>query len=225
VSNADVMHTYQGLLGGHARGRSMARSLGRRRFSMSLFVVYFGLKRRHDNLAHHSILFGPQYKPLIEAIRGAKPLREDFSIYLHAPSVTDDSLAPPGHSAYYALSPVPNLRQPIDWGAEGPRYAQKLLAAIERRAIPGLRADLDTLRIFTPEDFRTELNAHLGAAFSLEPILSQSAYFRVHNRDDVIRNLYFVGAGAHPGAGVPGVIGSAKATARVVLDDLAAQAV
>jgi phytoene desaturase len=221
VSNADVMHTYGELLKGHARGRQMHKGLGRRRFSMSLFVVYFGLKRRHDHLSHHTILFGPEYKGLVDAICGAKPLRDDFSIYLHAPSVTDDSLAPPGCSGYYALSPVPNLTQQIDWAVEGPKYADRLLESIERRAIPGLRADLDTLRIFTPADFQTELNAHLGSAFSLEPILTQSAYFRVHNRDARLRNLYFVGAGAHPGAGVPGVVGSAKATAGVIAQDLA----
>lgn len=220
VSNADVMHTYQTLLKDHPRGRRMERSLGRRRFSMSLFVVYFGLKRRHEHLRHHTILFGPEYKGLVDAICGAKPLREDFSIYLHSPSVTDESLAPSGGSTHYALVPVPNLRQPIDWATEGPKFADKILAEIEARAIPGLRADLATLKIFTPDDFKSQLNAHLGSAFSLEPILSQSAYFRVHNRDAVLDNLYFVGAGTHPGAGVPGVVGSAKATAGVIEKDL-----
>jgi len=224
ASNADVMHTYGELLKGHDRGRRMRQSLSRRRFSMSLFVVYFGLKRRHDEMRHHTILFGPEYKQLVDAICGAKPLREDFSIYLHAPSVTDDGLAPEGCSTYYALSPVPNLKQPIDWVVEGPRYAERLLEAIERRALPGLREDLVTMRIFTPQDFQTELNAHLGSAFSLEPILTQSAYFRIHNRDRVLKNLYFVGAGAHPGAGVPGVVGSAKATARLIAQDLALEA-
>jgi phytoene desaturase len=226
VSNADVMHTYASLLSGHRRGDAMRRSLARRRFSMSLFVVYFGLKAPPPaDLRHHTILFGPEYKSLIDDIVAAKPLREDFSIYLHGPSVTDASLAPEGCSTYYALSPVPNLKQDIDWAEEGPRYAERLLESIERRAIPGLRANLDTMRIFTPNDFRSQLNAHLGNAFSLEPILSQSAYFRIHNRDDVISNLYFVGAGAHPGAGVPGVIGSAKATAGVIASDLALPAI
>ena len=220
VSNADVVHTYANLLADHPRGQGMARRLKRRRHSMSLFVVYFGLKRRHDHLRHHTILFGPKYRELVSAICGAKPLREDFSLYLHAPSVTDDSLAPPGCSTYYVLSPVPNLRQPIDWATEGPRYADRILDALEERVLPGLRQDLVTQRIFTPFDFRDQLNAHLGSAFSLEPILTQSAYFRVHNRDAVIRNLYFVGAGTHPGAGVPGVVGSAKATARVISEDL-----
>lgn len=222
ASNADVVHTYAELLKGSARGREKGAALKRRRHSMSLFVLYFGVKGAPPpDLRHHTILFGPQYKELVAAICGAKPLRDDFSIYLHAPSVTDDSMAPPGCSAYYALSPVPNLRQSIDWAEEGPKYAARLLEAIERRAIPGLRENLVTQRIFTPADFKTELNAWRGAAFSLEPILTQSAWFRVHNRDDVIPNLYFVGAGTHPGAGVPGVVGSARATAGVILDDLA----
>jgi phytoene desaturase len=221
ASNGDVMHTYRDLLGGAPRGRQMAQRLARRRFSMSLFVVYFGLRRPPGDLKHHTILFGPKYKELVQAICGAKPLREDFSLYLHAPSVTDPSLAPEGCSTYYALSPVPNLKQDIDWAVEGPRYADRILDALQARVLPGLREELATLRIFTPQDFKTELNAHLGSAFSLEPILSQSAYFRVHNRDDAIPNLYFVGAGTHPGAGVPGVVGSAKATASVILGDLA----
>jgi phytoene desaturase len=224
ASNGDVMHTYKDLLGESRRGRSRAGSLGRKRFSMSLFVVYFGLRGPPpEGLKHHTILFGESYKELVSDICGAKPLREDFSLYLHAPSVTDPSLAPEGCSTYYVLAPVPNLRQDIDWAVEGPRYAGRLLEALERRALPGLKERLVTQRIFTPADFKTELNAWQGSAFSLEPILTQSAWFRVHNRDDVLGNLYFVGAGTHPGAGVPGVIGSAKATARVIMDDLALQ--
>ena len=176
------------------------------------------------DLSEIQTLSVPERLELVSAICGGKPLRDDFSLYLHAPSVTDDSLAPPGCSAYYVLSPVPNLRQPIDWGAEGPRYADRILRSLEDRVLPGLREDLVTQRIFTPEDFKSELNAHLGSAFSLEPILTQSAYFRVNNRDRAIPNLYFVGAGAHPGAGVPGVVGSAKATARLIEADFPAAA-
>jgi phytoene desaturase len=225
ATNADVMHAYRHLLRNTPRGPAMARNLAKKRFSMSLFVVYFGVRGAPPpELRHHTILFGPEYRRLVADICAARPLRDDFSLYLHAPSVTDASLAPEGCSAYYALSPVPNLRQPIDWAAEGPAYADRLLAAVERRVLPGLRANLVTQRIFTPADFETELNAWEGAAFSLEPILTQSAYFRVHNRDDAVRNLYFVGAGTHPGAGVPGVIGSAKATAGVILADQAREA-
>jgi len=223
ASNADIVHTYDHLLRGTLRGRSVGRSLKRRRFSPSLFVVHFGLKRAHPDLAHHTILFGPRYRGLIDEIYGKDALADDFSLYVHSPSVSDPSVAPPGCSTHYALSPVPHLgTADIDWDVEGPRYADRILASLEARLIPGLGADLVTRRIFTPKDFERELNAWQGSAFSLEPILTQSAWFRTHNRDDVIANLYFVGAGTHPGAGVPGVIGSAKATAGLMLADLGA---
>jgi len=134
-------------------------------------------------------------------------------------------MAPPGCEAFYVLSPVPHLGHlDIDWKKEGPRYADRIIDYLEARYIPGLRKEIVTQRIFTPEDFRDTLNSHLGAAFSLEPVLTQSAFFRTHNRDEKIPNLYFVGAGTHPGAGVPGVVNSAKATARLILDDLTSQA-
>jgi len=218
ASNADVVHTYAKLLRGHPRGRAEGVAMGRKRHSMSLFVIYFGLKRQHPNLAHHTVLFGPRYKELIAEIFSGPDLADDFSLYLHAPSRSDASLAPPGQEAFYVLAPVPHLRSAdLDWSVVGPAYRDRIFAYLEKRYIPGLTADLVTSRIFTPFEFRDELNAHNGSAFSLEPILTQSAYFRAHNRDDVIRNLYFVGAGTHPGAGVPGVIGSAKATASLML--------
>jgi phytoene desaturase len=221
ASNADIVHTYDTLLAGDPRGRAVAKRLKRRRYSPSLFVVHFGLKRAHPDMAHHTICFGPRYKGLIDEIYGRDGLADDFSLYVHAPSVTDPSLAPPGCSTYYALSPVPHLATAnIDWDVEGPRYADRILESLEARVLPGLRADLATRRIFTPKDFERELNAWRGSAFSLEPVLTQSAWFRTHNRDDVIPNLYFVGAGTHPGAGVPGVIGSAKATAGLMIADL-----
>ncbi|HXQ17661.1 MAG TPA: phytoene desaturase [Caulobacteraceae bacterium] len=225
ASNADIVHTYGALLADDRRGQAVAKSLKRRRFSPSLFVLHFGLKRTHPDLAHHTILFGPRYKGLIDEIYGKDALADDFSLYLHAPCVTDPSLAPEGCSTYYALSPVPHLgTAPIDWDVEGPLYAERILEAIEARYIPGLKADLVTQRIFTPKDFERELNAWQGSAFSLEPVLTQSAWFRTHNRDDVIANLYFVGAGTHPGAGVPGVIGSAKATAGLMIADAKSKA-
>jgi phytoene desaturase len=220
ASNADVMHTYGNLLAHEPRAASTARSLKRKRFSMSLFVVYFGLKRRHPDLKHHIVLFGPRYRELIRDIFNGPAVPDDFSLYLHAPSVSDPDLAPPGCSTYYVLSPVPHLgNAPVDWEIEGPRYRDRILLYLEERLLPGLRSDLVTCRIFTPADFRDELNAHLGSAFSLEPILTQSAYFRAHNADRHIAGLYLVGAGTHPGAGVPGVVGSAKATASVILAD------
>lgn len=219
ASNADVMHTYARLLEGTPRGQAAARRLARKRWSMSLFVIYFGLRGERRDLRHHMVLFGARYRELIREIFRGSALPEDFSLYLHAPSVTDPSLAPPGHSAYYVLSPVPHLgNAPIDWSVEGPRYRDRILDYLDERYIPGLKRDLVTSHILTPDGFRDDLNSHHGSAFSLEPVLTQSAFFRTHNRDDVIRNLYFVGAGTHPGAGVPGVVGSAKATAGLMLE-------
>lgn len=219
ASNADVVHTYKALLGHEPRGASKARALERKRFSMSLFVIYFGLSKSPENLQHHTVCFGPRYRELIREIFNDATLADDFSLYLHAPCVTDPSLAPEGCSAHYVLAPVPHLgNAPIDWEQEGPRYRDRILEYLEAHYIPDLRKHLVTCRFFTPLDFREELNAHLGSAFSLEPILTQSAWFRPHNRDGEIPNLYLVGAGTHPGAGVPGVVGSAKATARLMLE-------
>jgi phytoene desaturase len=221
ASNADVMHTYRTLLGAEPRAARQARRLDRQRFSMSLFLVYFGTRRRHPHLAHHNVIFGPRYRELLGDIFDRGVLADDFSLYLHAPTVSDPSLAPPGCEAFYVLAPVPHLgKLDVDWTVEGPRYADRILAYLEARYIPGLRDDLVTRRIFTPLDFKHELHAHHGSAFSLEPVLTQSAWFRVHNRDARIRGLYFVGAGTHPGAGVPGVVNSAKATAGLMVGDL-----
>ena len=221
ASNADVVHTYKSLLRGTARGAANARALERKRYSMSLFVIYFGLKGKREDLRHHMVLFGPRYRALVSEIFKSPKLADDFSLYLHAPSVTDDSLAPEGHSAYYVLSPVPHLgtAPDIDWSVAGPQYRDRILDYLDERYIPGLKRDLVTVRHISPVDFRDDLNSHLGSAFSVEPILTQSAFFRPHNRDDVIPNLYIVGAGTHPGAGIPGVVGSAKATAGLMIAD------
>ena len=220
ASNADVVHTYRDMLRSTKHGEAQGRKLGAKRHSMSLFVIYFGLKTQHPELKHHMVLFGQRYRELIDEIFKGSQLADDFSLYLHAPSVTDDSLAPPGQSAYYVLSPVPHLGTAnIDWDEEGPRYRDRILQYLNDRYIPGLLDDLVTVRHFNPFDFRDELNAHLGSAFSIEPILTQSAWFRPHNRDDKISNLYIVGAGTHPGAGIPGVVGSAKATAGLMIAD------
>lgn len=222
ASNADVVHTYGALLGHHPRGVAEAASLGKKRFSNSLFVLYFGLDHHHEQLRHHTVCFGPRYQGLIEEIFKGGQLADDFSLYLHAPCVTDPSLAPPGCGSHYVLAPVPHLgNADIDWEVEGPRYRERIFDYLEQRYMPGLRSQLVTSRIFTPFDFRDQLNAHVGSAFSLEPILTQSAWFRPHNRDRDLPNLYLVGAGTHPGAGVPGVIGSAKATAGLMLEDRA----
>jgi len=221
ASNADVVRTYDML--GHRRAPGASARLKRKRFSPSLFVVHFSTEGSWPDVPHHSILFGPRYGGLLKEIYGGSSLPQDPSIYLHHPTATDPSMAPEGRSTFYALAPVPHLgRTSLDWSVEGPRYARRLLEILEQRTMPGLTARLGEVFHFGPADFEKELNSHLGSAFSLEPVLTQSAYFRVHNRDDVIRNLYFVGAGTHPGAGIPGVVGSAKATAGLMLEDLAA---
>jgi phytoene desaturase len=188
---------------------------------MSLFLIYFGTRRQYPNLQHHNIIFGPRYRELLKDIFSRGRLADDFSLYLHAPTRSDPSLAPPGCEAFYVLSPVPHLgKLPVDWTMEGARYAERILGYLERHYIPNLSNEIVTQRIFTPQDFQSELNAYFGSAFSLEPRLMQSAYFRVPNRDPHLTGLYLVGAGTHPGAGIPGVVNSAKATAGLILDDI-----
>jgi len=221
VSNADLHQTYARLYSEHPAAASRARKLERMDWSMSLFVLYFGTRRKYPGLAHHTILFGPRYRELLEDIFKGCRLADDFSLYLHAPTVTDPSLAPPGGETFYVLSPVPHLgRAAIDWESAKHAYAQKILDYLERQ-LPGLRRDIVTERVFTPLDFQNTLGTWQGASFSVAPRLLQSAYFRPHNRDEKIPGLYIVGAGTHPGAGVPGVINSAKATARILLADAA----
>jgi phytoene desaturase len=222
-SNADVVHSYEKLLRGHIRGQSYGKALKKKSYSMSLFVIYFGLKAKHPDMKHHIILLGKRYKELIAEIFGkGRKLPDDFSLYLHAPSVTDDTMAPEGCSSYYVLSPVPHLgHADVDWDEVGPKYTDIILDYLEKHSIPNLRRDLDVVKTLTPFGFRDEMNSHLGSAFSVEPVLTQSAWFRPHNRDDVISNFYIVGAGTHPGAGVPGVVGAAKATAGVIAEDFA----
>lgn len=219
ASNADVVRTYDML--DHRSAKHSAAKLRRKRFSPSLFVVHFATEGTWSDIPHHSILFGPRYAGLLDDIYRGSELADDPSIYLHHPTATDPRMAPPGKSTFYALAPVPHLgRAQLDWDSEGPRYAKRLTGIIEQRMMPGLSKRVGTQFHFGPVEFESELNSHLGSAFSLEPILSQSAYFRVHNRDDHVPNLYFVGAGTHPGAGIPGVVGSAKATAGLMIADL-----
>ncbi|HYX39723.1 MAG TPA: phytoene desaturase [Oligoflexus sp.] len=222
VSNADIYHTYDKLLADNPSARQKASRMSRQDFSMSLFVIYFGCNKRFDRLTHHNIMFGQRYKGLLDDIFKTGRLADDFSLYVHAPGETDTSLAPPGQFGYYVLAPVPNLKiSSVDWAKEAPIFADKILNYLEQHYMPGLQASIQVKRLFTPRDFETELNALHGAAFSLTPTLRQSAYFRVHNRDSRIDGMYFVGAGTHPGAGIPGVIGSAKATCSVIDQDYA----
>lgn len=220
VSNADIHHTYAQLLRGVPAAKAMTRRLEKMEWSMSLFVLYFGTDRRYaDRVAHHTILFGARYKELLAEIFHGSNLPEDFSLYLHAPTVTDPSLAPAGCESFYVLSPVPHLgNAPLDWDRMADGYADRILSYLERH-LPDLRKHIVTQRTFTPRDFHDVYNTYLGSAFSCAPKLTQSAWFRPHNKDDRIPGMYVVGAGTHPGAGVPGVMNSAKATASVILKD------
>jgi phytoene desaturase len=225
ATNADIMHSYRDLLDHPRRQKSALATLKRKTFSPSLFVVHFGLKGTWPGIPHHMILFGPRYKGLLDDIYSNGVLAEDFSLYLHHPTVTDPSMAPEGHSTFYVLAPVPHQgKLPVDWKKMGPILEKRILDEIGKRLIPDIHDRIVTKFHYTPADFGSDLNAHLGSAFSLEPVLTQSAWFRTHNRDDVIANLYFVGAGTHPGAGIPGVVGSAKATAELMLADMTEQA-
>ncbi|MET0385453.1 MAG: phytoene desaturase [Polyangiales bacterium] len=222
VSNADLHHTYERLFPEERSARRQVKHLESLEWSMSLFVLYFGTNRSYrDRVAHHTVLFGPRYKELLREIFHGAVLPDDFSLYLHAPTVTDPSLAPPDCDSFYVLSPVPHLGQArLPWSELAPLYAEKILTALEV-LMPGLRESVVVKHWRTPETFRDELGAYQGSAFSCAPTLRQSAWFRPHNRDPHIPGLYLVGAGTHPGAGVPGVVNSAKATARVILEDFA----
>jgi phytoene desaturase len=217
VSNADSAWTYRHLLPKGA-GSWTHKKVDRARYSMSLFVWYFGTSRQYDDVPHHTILMGPRYRDLLTDIFRNKALADDFSLYLHRPTATDPNLAPAGCDAFYVLSPVPNLEGDIDWATAAEPYRQRIAAHLEQTILPGLGQSIVTSRVMTPLDFQDRLNAFRGAAFGLEPILTQSAWFRPHNRDDAIPNLFFVGAGTHPGAGLPGVLMSAKILDEVVPD-------
>ena len=217
VSNADSATTYRHLIAPEHRKRWTDAKLHRARYSMSLFVWYFGTRRQYPDVAHHTIALGPRYQALLTDIFERKLLAEDFSLYLHRPTATDPALAPPGCDTFYVLSPVPHLQSGTDWTVEAERYRRKIAERLEQTLLPGLQSEIVTSRLLTPIDFQERLSSFRGAAFGLEPVLTQSAWFRGHNRDDHFANLYFVGAGTHPGAGIPGVVGSAKATAGLIV--------
>jgi phytoene desaturase len=216
VSNADVATTYTRMLPNAVRRRNSDARWKRTRYSMSLFVLYFGTRRQYHAVAHHEILMGPRYEGLLGDIFRGRALSKDFSLYLHRPTATDPSLAPPGCDAFYALAPVPNLRSPTDWASAARPYRDAIVRYLEDRYLPGLSSEIVTERAIDPRYFRDTLGAHLGSAFSVEPVLTQSAWFRPHNRSEDVSNLYFAGAGTHPGAGLPGVISSGKIVADLI---------
>ena len=215
ISNADVAWTYLNLIPGKVRGmrNSDFRYKNLTRYSMSLVVIYFGTKKlyRHDGkLAHHNIILSERYKGLLTDIFGKKELPQDFSLYLHMPTLTDPSIAPDGHEGFYVLSPVPHLGADVDWRTAAKPYRDTIMQFLEDNYLPDLQANIVSEHMIDPLHFQDTLNSHMGAAFSIEPVLTQSAWFRPHNRSEDIDNLYFVGAGTHPGAGLPGVLSSSK---------------
>jgi phytoene desaturase len=218
VSNADVAWTYRHLLPAQVRRRWTDQRIDRARYSNGLFVWYFGTRRRYEDVAHHTIMLGPRYRGLLDDIFRRKVLAPDFSLYLHRPTATDPALAPPGCDTFYVLSPVPHLGGDVDWEAQAEPYRQAIERRLGETVLPGLEQEIATSVVTTPLDFQNRLLSYLGAGFSLEPVLSQSAWFRPHNRSEDVDRLYFVGAGTHPGAGVPGVLSSARVLDSVVPD-------
>jgi phytoene desaturase len=216
VSNADVGWTYRYLLRNHPRKRWTDRRLDRARYSMSLFVWYFGTNCRFDDVYHHMMILGPRYKELLQDIFIEHRLADDFSLYLHRPTASDPSLAPEGCDAFYVLSPVPHLGSGTDWSAKAEPYRAAVQQRLEETVLPGLGDAIVTSRVMTPQDFQDRLLSVNGAAFALEPQLFQSAWFRPHNKSEEVDGLFLVGAGTHPGAGLPGVVSSAR-----VVDQLA----
>lgn len=184
--------------------------------SMGLFVIFFGTRAKYKKIAHHTIWMGPRYRELLNDIFNKKILADDFSIYLHRPTATDQSFATNGGDSFYALVPVPNLQGEIDWDDTKDEYAKKIIKALGQTIMPDIENQIEDLFIMTPNDFKENYMTPHGTGFSIAPILSQSAWFRTHNKDDYYNNLFYVGAGTHPGAGVPGVINSAKVVDRII---------
>ncbi|SIT73176.1 phytoene desaturase [Ectothiorhodosinus mongolicus] len=218
VSNADSATTYQKLLSETPRQRWTDAKVAKARYSMSLMVWYFGTKKRYEDIPHHMIILGPRYKALLKDIFDRKVLAEDFSLYLHRPTATDPSLAPPGCDTFYVLSPVPHQQSGIDWAQQAEPYRQRIEQHLSKHILPDLENQVISSRLITPQYFENELSSYQGAAFGMEPILTQSAWFRPHNQSEEVENLYLVGAGTHPGAGLPGVISSARVLDSVVPD-------
>ena len=220
VSNADVANTYLKMIAPQHRRKYSDSKLNRMRYSMSLFVIYFGTSKTYPDIKHHTIILGERYRELLHDIFTDKHLPEDFSLYLHRPTASDPSMAPPGCDCFYVLAPVPNQKSGIDWKKQAKPFRDSIMTFLEKRYLPGVLDSVVSERLLTLLDFETTLNTHLGTGFSFEPILRQSAWFRPHNESEDVKNLFFTGAGTHPGAGVPGVLSSAKIVEQLVCQRL-----
>lgn len=216
VSNIDPLHLYRNVLDEAPQGRFLRLKRRRMQQSMGLFVLFFGTDRQYPDLAHHTIWLGRRFKELIQEIFHGDQLPDDFSLYIHRPTATDPSFAPEGCDSFYVLAPVPNLKAPINWSSEGPKLQERIVQALERTIMPGLSQHIRSDFFMSPEDFASDYLSVQGSGFSVAPIFSQSAWFRFHNQSEYLSNLYLVGAGSHPGAGVPGVLCSAKVVDRLL---------
>ena len=216
ICNADPPAVYEKLLNNKKTNSIFNWKKKRMEYSMGLFVYYFGTKKVYDDIAHHTIKFGNKYKEHLDDIFEKKKLNEDISFYLHRPSATDRSMAPEKHDCFYVLVPVPNNQSKIDWSKEGEKLKEIVIEKMESSLLPDLKNNIVEDFYLTPDYFEKELNTKHGSGFSIQPKFTQSAYFRFHNKSEVCDGLYFVGAGTHPGAGVPGVLSSAKVLDKIL---------
>ncbi len=216
ITNADPIYTNSNLIGYKKISLHNKFVQKTAKHSMGLFVLFFGTKVKYDDIAHHTIWMGPRYKELLSDIFDRYKLSEDFSIYLHRPTATDPDFAPMGCDSFYALVPVPNLKGNISWKDEASSFTQSIIKALEKTMMPKLSENICESFVMTPEDFLQDYNTPFGSGFSIAPLFRQSAWFRTHNKDDLYQNLFYVGAGTHPGAGVPGVLNSAKVIDKLI---------
>ena len=217
ILNCDPAYAYKHII--KKKKKWSDKKIDKLDFSMGLFVIYFGTKKKYNKIAHHTIWMGKRYEGLLKDIFNRKILADDFSLYLHRPTATDKSMAPKNCDSFYVLSPVPNLKSGIDWNVTGLNYRKKILKALEKTILPNLNKNLTVCFHMSPEDFKKDYHSLYGSGFSISPIFRQSAWFRFHNQSESFENLYFVGAGSHPGAGVPGVISSAKVLENILKNE------
>ena len=218
ICNGDPAQMYRSLVPQAERKRWTDRRIDALKYSMGLYVMYFGTRCKYDDVEHHTIVFGEQYQELLQRIFAGEPAGDDLSLYLHRPTATDPTLAPSGKDTFYVLAPVPNLQR-HDWLAVRDQVRERVIDILEQRVLPNLRQHMDVCFDLDPTQFDADYASRWGAGFSIAPIFTQSAYFRFHNRSEDVKNLYLVGAGTHPGAGVPGVLSSAKVVEQLLMED------